>query len=65
MWKDLFDKIFLFFVMFCWFGDEYNDINEGNIFVKLCFKCFYVYLYFKYEIIGVYNVKIKKNILFL
>lgn len=46
--------------MSCWFGDEYNDINEGNTFVKLCFECFYVYLHLKHEITGVHNVKIKK-----
>lgn len=54
MWKDLFDKVFVFFVMFGWFEDEYSDFNEGYIFVDLCFKCFFMYL--NYEIVRGKNI---------
>lgn len=48
MWKDLFDKVPVLLAMPGWFEDEYSDLNEGYIFVDLCFKCFFMYL--NYEI---------------
>lgn len=39
MWKDLFDKIFLFFVMFGWCIYENDDFNEGKFFLEFyCLK---------------------------